>query len=368
MTTAIPPTASVTFLRDTRHGGDLEQPMQVARMLADFIAAATTTVDVAIYDFRLEGELATVVVEALTGAAARGVVVRIAFDQGKPGDATAQTFAVLQGDPAPEGTAQWVLDHFGGSQVQTKGIAAAPQLMHSKYVIRDGAAAAAAVWTGSTNFTDDAWTLQENNIVVVTSAQVAAAYLVDFQAMWQASRITGTGAGDGGSESTDSLSIQWDFAPGDGPAIESALVDLIDRATSRIIVGAMVLTSHPLLAALAAAVTRGVNVSGIYDAGQMDPIVQTWKSIPKDAAVVKNWELISSRLSAKQSTPYTPTSQHDFMHNKVLVCDGTVATGSYNFSANAQRNAENQLRLTDAATTAAYVSYIAAIAAAYAGS
>jgi phosphatidylserine/phosphatidylglycerophosphate/cardiolipin synthase-like enzyme len=49
----------------------------------------------------------------------------------------------------------------------------------------------------------------------------------------------------------------------------------------------------------------------------------------------------------------------------VLIADGTVVTGSYNFSANAERNAENQLHLDDPATVSAYTDYLAAVTAAY---
>lgn len=52
------------------------------------------------------------------------------------------------------------------SEVTTEPIAAS-HLMHSKYVVRDGIASSATVWTGSTNFTDDAWTRQENNIIQI---------------------------------------------------------------------------------------------------------------------------------------------------------------------------------------------------------
>ena len=92
---------TLTFLRDTRHGGSAGQPARVASSLASFAAAATRSLDVAIYDFRLGGNLATTVVGALTGAADRGVAVRIAYDMGKPDDADAQVFARLEADPAP---------------------------------------------------------------------------------------------------------------------------------------------------------------------------------------------------------------------------------------------------------------------------
>ena len=172
---------AVTFLQDTRHGGPATQPLDIAAALASFIAAATSTVEVAIYDFRLSETTGADVVEAVITAAQRGVTVRIGYDLGKPAAGTAADFAALAADPAPVGTAEWVQQHFAGTAVQVKGIAAAPQLMHSKYVLRDAATTSGAVWTGSTNFTDDAWTFQENNILTAASPALAAAYLTRFR-------------------------------------------------------------------------------------------------------------------------------------------------------------------------------------------
>ena len=180
---------AITFLRDKDHGGRAGQPKAIARKLAGFIEAAATSLDIAIYDFRLSDALAGGIVTALKGAAGRGVAVRIGHDAGKPAAGTAADFLALQADPAPVGTAVWVTGHFAGTGVQTKAIQAGSHLMHSKYVLRDAGAGTAAVWTGSTNFTDDAWTLQENNIITVASQSVAAAYRTDFDAMWPQVRL-----------------------------------------------------------------------------------------------------------------------------------------------------------------------------------
>ena len=114
-----------------------------------------STLEVAIYDFRLtDPQLAATVVGALTGAAKRGVTVRLAYDAGKPTAGTTTMFARLAADPAPPGTAQWVANNFGNSDVQIHAITApSGQLMHSKFVVRDGLklASTSAVWTGSTN-------------------------------------------------------------------------------------------------------------------------------------------------------------------------------------------------------------------------
>ena len=65
-----------------------------------------------------------------------------------------------------------------------------------------------------------------------------------------------------------------------------------------------------------------------------------------------------AHLIGKRSTPYTPSGRHDFMHDKVLVIDDTVITGSYNFSRSAQFNAENILFLDSAALAEQYSRYI----------
>ncbi len=117
---------------------------------------------------------------------------------------------------------------------------------------------------------------------------------------------------------------------------------------------------------MAAAIRSGTPVTGIYDAGQMDPIVAQWKASAGDAQVVADFEAVAAHLSAKHSTPYSATGLHNFMHDKILLTEAEIATGSYNFSANAERNAENQVRFTDPAVLADYTAYLGAITAAYA--
>jgi phosphatidylserine/phosphatidylglycerophosphate/cardiolipin synthase-like enzyme len=246
-------------------------------------------------------------------------------------------------------------DRFADSKVRTRAITGGHQLMHSKYVVRDAAGALAGVWTGSTNFTDDAWTLQENNIITIADHQVASAYRDDFDQLWAGGAISGTGKDSDGSDTVGGGSLGWDFCPGDGRAVDDALAARVTSATERVIVASMVLTSHQVLTALGEAIDRGVAVSGIYDGGQMDPIVRRWAKSPQDGELVKTWQKVSHQLVAKQSTPYTPTGPHDFMHLKVMVSDEVLTTGSYNFSANAERNAENKLHLTDPTTVNAYV-------------
>ncbi|MCD2193698.1 phospholipase D-like domain-containing protein [Actinomycetospora endophytica] len=361
------------FLRDTDHGGLDGQPKEVAQLLADFAGTSSTSLHLAIYDFRLDEPLAGIVVQALTQAADRGVEVRLTYDHG--GKAAAQAaappgelslgFAERGADPAPPGTHQWLHEHFDGTAVALRAIDPGDQIMHHKYVIRDGGSPDARVWTGSTNFTSDAWTHQENNIVILASPDLATGYERDFAELWRTGRLAGTGEHDQGSATVDGSTLEWDFAPGDGPAIDADLTAMIDAARSRVDVASMVLTSETILGALADASDRGVALAGIYDAGQMGPIVRQWKKTANGRRKAALFEQVAEHLVGKKSEPFTPTSKHNFMHDKVLVCDDTVSTGSFNFSRNAAKNAENAVVSAAAELAGRYRDAIGEITAAY---
>jgi phosphatidylserine/phosphatidylglycerophosphate/cardiolipin synthase-like enzyme len=66
------------------------------------------------------------------------------------------------------------------------------------------------------------------------------------------------------------------------------------------------------------------------------------------------------------TTPYTPTSVHDFMHAKITVVDNTVMTGSYNLSHAGEDNAENLLVLDSAPLADLFVNFVDSVFARYA--
>jgi phosphatidylserine/phosphatidylglycerophosphate/cardiolipin synthase-like enzyme len=53
------------------------------------------------------------------------------------------------------------------------------------------------------------------------------------------------------------------------------------------------------------------------------------------------------------------------MHNKVVLVDDTVITGSFNLSSSATQNAENVLMITDPALAEKYSAYIDELVARY---
>jgi len=352
-------TVAVSFLEQDR-----QQPQDVAALLVDFLVAARSSLDLAIYDFRLSPPAADLIIEALRGRARAGVAVRIAYDGGKPGVAPSPT----RGDPAPPGTADFMARL--GAAVQARPITGGdqhqPKLMHHKYVVRDTGTPAAAVWTGSANWTDDSWSLQENNIVRISSPELCFFYRNDFDELWERGDIATTGRHDSGSVQANGTRIEVAFAPGEGEAIDHAIARLIQNARRRLMLCSMLLTSGAILRALAEARERLAEYGGVYDQTQMEGVLLQWRSGPS------GWkepvfEKVVQGLAGKRSTPYTPGGRHDFMHNKVLVADDAVVTGSYNFSHSATQNAENCLVLHNPELADRYEAYVAGLQRRYSG-
>ncbi|MBV8883895.1 MAG: DUF1669 domain-containing protein [Chroococcidiopsidaceae cyanobacterium CP_BM_RX_35] len=172
--------------------------------------------------------------------------------------------------------------------------------------------------------------------------------------------IRSTGVGDVGQVRVGQNIVDFAFSPGEGETIDQKISSLISSARQRIKVASMVLTSRAILAALAEAIQfRQVDdFSGIYDATQMKHIVAQWQRSSKSTGISSTFEEVASHLVGKHSTPYSPKGKHDFMHNKVVVCDDAVVTGSYNFSHSATQNAENMLILHSTALADQYAAYI----------
>jgi phosphatidylserine/phosphatidylglycerophosphate/cardiolipin synthase-like enzyme len=343
---------TVTFLEQ-----DAQPPTAIAALLAEFLTAARTSLHLAIYDFRLSAATAAPVVKALRDRAAAGVEVRIAYDAGKPN----VPFHQVGADPAPVGTADFVKQIGPGiaSRAITGGDPQLPKLMHHKYVIRDGRTPTGVVWTGSTNFTDDSWTIQENNIIRIESPELCTYYETDFDELWSRGDIATTGAHDTGTVRLDGKSVGVAFAPGEGRAIDHDVAHRIAAARRRIKVCSMLLTSGAILGALGDALHHGrvAEYGGIHDRTQMESVFDQWRGTPAEWKIAA-FAQVANGLAGKRSTPYTPGGRHDFMHNKVVVCDDTVITGSYNLSHSATENAENVLIVQDAELAERYNAYI----------
>ena len=371
MTTPTTPTAadSSTSAGDTLSVQFLAQGEQraqdVASWLADFIAGARQTLDIAVYDMRLSAPLQAILAAALSERANAGVAIRIAYDADKP----TQPNLTRGQDPAPPGT---------GAFVQSLGYPArrigGMKLMHHKYLVRDDATPDARIWTGSTNITDDAWNLEENNILQLASPTLAQAYARDFQELWETGDLGESGADDGTTATLtyagQPCGVRLMFSPGCGEQIDELVAQSIAQAQRRIRICSMLLNSGTLIGALRDVLREGrVPVDGVYDHTQMLGVFEQWQEVPHNHWKIPAVQQIiqQTHLVGKNSTPYSPTSKHDFMHIKTLVIDDLVITGSYNFSRSAELNAENILFIESPALAQRYSQYIDHLKAKYGG-
>ena len=222
-------------------------------------------------------------------------------------------------------------------------------LMHHKYVVVDGE----RVWTGSMNWTEDSFTRQENCIVTLDSAVVAAAYLRNFEELWNRPKhldksgrfdVEWSDASFGGQP----VRVRPFFCPGRGPEIAALIASRIACAQERILICSPVLTSGPILGALSDVVGRGVvPVTGVVDRTQMRDVLRQWGGLPKASWKPGAFSYVAAaaNFGGKRSIPWGPHTIHDFLHAKLVVCDDWAFVGSYNHSRAGEENAENVLAI-----------------------
>jgi phosphatidylserine/phosphatidylglycerophosphate/cardiolipin synthase-like enzyme len=151
------------------------------------------------------------------------------------------------------------------------------------------------------------------------------------------------------------------FSPGCGLEIDSEIAKRVRAAQRRVRICSLLINSGTLIGELGNLLRAGrVAVDGIYDRTQMAQVYVQWQEVQQNRWKIGALKDIIARagLVGKNSTPYTPTGRHDYMHNKILLIDDTVITGSYNFSRSAQFNSENILFIESAPLANTYSVYI----------
>ena len=336
---------TATFLTD---GG--QSSTSIAALLADHLGRARRSVDIAIYDLKLDSEPGDLIRRAIHDANSRGVTVRLVFNQEKPR---------IRPLPPP-GFVDY--DFLRSLQVDSRAVPGEPDLMHHKYVVSDVGTVNASVWTGSTNWTDDSWNREENVIVRLSDPGIAALYGANFEELWDGRSVQHSGHQPATwFELEPALRVRPYFTPARAAKLVHEIAQRIATARRRVRVCSPVVTSGPVLASLAEALDRAaLSLGGCYDRTQMAEVMYQWSQKPGSAWKQRAWETVRAgmRWGAKTSTPYSPGSVHDFMHAKCLIADDTVFVGSFNFSHSGEENAENVLEIESpkvADTFAAYV-------------
>jgi phosphatidylserine/phosphatidylglycerophosphate/cardiolipin synthase-like enzyme len=343
---------------------------EVASRIARFISEARSTLDIAIYDFRLRDEAAAIISDSLRERAKNKVVIRIIYDATTEpdGDLVPATLSAhLEADKKAPGTETFVRSFADIAQI--KGVTGYRVLMHSKYLIRDGNTDDVSVFLGSANYTNDSWGLQENNLLQLRSRPLASYFSKNFTGLFTTGRIAEKPAvRDVDVVRVAAVPVTVAFAPEQSPAIIKEIVGAITAARQRLLVASVVLSSGPILAALSEAVDRSMSCAGIYDGPQMDQVRRQWQAAPVGADKINTWDKVAGHLVRKNSLPYDrnkPHQPHNFMHNKLVIADDVVVTGSFNLSNHAMGNAENVLLIRDADIASKYESYVLSLRAKY---
>lgn len=320
----------------------------VAAPLLALVGSAQRSLDLALYDVRLPGSVGDAMADAIKAAAARGVAVRIMYN--------ADGFYKIPVPPPPS-THPELLAALG---VPLKPIPGEPDLMHHKYVVCDGR----SIWAGSTNWTLDSWTREENVTIEVDSTELAAVYARNFEQLWDRQRVEESGDFDAPYIDIDGRKVRAWFSPGRGPELAHRIAEQIGVAKRRVRIASPVLTSGPILGTLREVLAEGrVDVLGVCDWTQLHAVFGQWRKNP-----ASNWKmpllaevLERAEFTGKRSTPYAPGAVHDYMHAKVTVADDVTFIGSFNLSRSGEMNAENVLEIHDAALAdrlAAYIDHV----------
>ena len=225
-----------------------------------------------------------------------------------------------------------------------------------------------AVWTGSTNWTDDSWTREENVIVIVDSTGVAIRYQEDFSQLWKKRDVSKAGKVPTEPLKVGDAQVRTWFSPKRGERLAHRIADVVGHAEERVRVASPVITSGPILGTLAELAADGVvDLAGVVDRTQIREVLEQWRRNGNNTWKEPSLRFLMSRagFTGKRSTPYAPGSVHDYMHAKVTVADNTVFIGSFNLSHSGETNAEDVLEIREPALADRMAEFVDSIRARY---
>lgn len=283
-------------------------------LLAQEIDAAQEAVDVACFDFNLPA-----VTEALVRAHQRGLQVRLVLDD----ENLADEAVVEATDTLIEAGIPIVYDHRNA-------------FMHNKFVVVDRR----VVWTGSWNLTENGTYRNNNNVLRIELSQLAENYTAEFEEMFLDNAFGPRSPADTPYpllELSDGSAIETYFSPEDG--VRQALITHLRQAEREIVFMAFSFTDDDIAQVLLEKARAGVTVRGVFEARNAGSDYSEYGVLGKAGLDV--------RLDGNPRV----------MHHKVLIIDGAVTvTGSYNFSASAAgENDENVLVIQNAELARSYL-------------
>ncbi|PKN54415.1 MAG: hypothetical protein CVU56_26730 [Deltaproteobacteria bacterium HGW-Deltaproteobacteria-14] len=284
------------------------------------VDGAAATLDVCLYDFNHPG-----IVAAITAAADRGVAVRFVGDAD---EADQDGYGAMSAAGVPTSL------RVGGA------------IMHNKFLVVDGRFVA----TGSMNHSEAGVFRNNNNLVVIDDAMLAADYTVEFEHMFIDGAFGRSKVSFAHPPVTvGQTQIQVAFSPADDP--ELVLRDALASADHNVYFMIYSFTHADIAADLIAAKQAGVDVVGVYDRFGATSGYATDEALA-GAGVPVLLDGNENQIGASGGK----------LHHKVMIIDaGTgsdpmVITGSFNWSGNASTdNDENLIILRGADAVAPFM-------------
>jgi phosphatidylserine/phosphatidylglycerophosphate/cardiolipin synthase-like enzyme len=273
---------------------------------------ARLSIDVAVYDLDLSS-----VSNALINAHRRGVTVRVVTESDNMDSADSKIPALKDaGIPV-------IGDRREG-------------YMHNKFTVIDHS----EVWGGSMNYTSNDAYRNDNNLIRIRSTKLAEDYTTEFNEMFEEDLF---GPDDRSATpypivNINGTQIEVYFSPDD--KVAQHIIDQVSQAQESIYFLAYSFTADNIADAMQAQITDGFTFAGVFEKTQVAATKSSNEYDPMRAAGLDVW------LDANPKN----------MHNKVILIDGKIAiTGSYNFSANAEKsNDENILIIHNPEITQLY--------------
>ncbi|MDP3542300.1 MAG: phospholipase D-like domain-containing protein [Elusimicrobiota bacterium] len=328
---ALAPVPNVSFNGLSLKSVQFSRTDRIPVSLVAAIDRTEKTLLLALYDIRLSE-----VAEALLRAKARGVEIRLVYDEGhaKP--------AVPGAGSGPSAEYQALVD--AGVPVRLLKGGGSFGIMHHKYALFDGR----LLMTGSFNWTRAADDRNFENAEFKTDKALIEGFTRNWNWMWG---LAGAGFGTPPADPQKPVAFsggrfpRYAFSPQGG--VEALLLDAIRRSKRTIDVAMFSFYSQPVAAALVEARARGVVVRVASDA------MQARRSQAMRALADGGVDL---RVSAGRGGL-------GVMHHKYALFDGALLmSGSYNFSANAELyNFESDLFTTAKPEVAAFGGEFAAV-------
>jgi phosphatidylserine/phosphatidylglycerophosphate/cardiolipin synthase-like enzyme len=302
----------VLFTAPTGSRDDSTYVGGIDTQLALAINNTRRALDIAAFEFNNP-----VLTQAVLAARARGVAVRMVTDDEhgfNDADSTIPQFVAA------------------GIPVVTDGRKA---LMHNKFMILDSQ----VVWTGSWNYTINDTYRNNNNALAIRAQKVVQDYQAEFDEMFLGNQFGPTSPSNTPFPlfTQNGLPIQVAFAAED--KVTPAIFVALSQAQRAIDFMAFSFTFDDIGGVIETKAQQGIHVRGIFETTGSETRASELRS------------MYCAGLEMRQDgNPFV-------LHHKVFIIDGvTIVTGSFNFSAGARDdNDENLIIITDPDLAAQYM-------------